>query len=145
MEAIDDSAMKYSFKDNDAMGGFSFVLSRVGENADFQTLYSKSYEEKEINGRKAVIVHKETGNNNVMFDRKVFLFEKEGIMLESYIGSDVNEEQMIDVLGSISLEPTSKEKASYIADYDENRFTKANEPKENKVIPLKKIVNDYFI
>ena len=61
-----------------------------------------------------------------MFDRKVFLFEKEGIMLESYIGSDVNEEQMIDVLGSISLEPTSKEKASYIADYDENRFTKAN-------------------
>ncbi|HDR7274569.1 TPA: DUF4367 domain-containing protein [Bacillus paranthracis] len=139
MEAIDDSAMKYSFKDNYAMGGFSFVLSRVGENADFQTLYSKSYEEKEINGRKAVIVHKETGNNNVMFDRKVFLFfEKEGIMLESYIGSDVNEEQMIDVLGSISLEPTSKEKASYIADYDENRFTKAAEPKENKVIPLKK-------
>ncbi|MCC2493983.1 DUF4367 domain-containing protein [Bacillus cereus] len=139
MEAIDDSAMKYSFKDNDAKGGFSFALRRVGENTDFQTLYSKSYEEKEINGRKAVIVHKETGNNNVMFDRKVFLFfEKEGIMLESYIGSDVNEEQMMDVLGSISLEPTSKEKASYIVDYDENRFSKADEPKETKVIPLKK-------
>ncbi|AAU19683.1 DUF4367 domain-containing protein [Bacillus cereus] len=139
MEAIDDSAMKYSFKDNYAMGGFSFALRRVGENTDFQTLYSKSYEEKEINGRKAVIVHKETGNNNVMFDRKVFLFfEKEGIMLESYIGSDVNEEQMMDVLGSISLEPTSKEKASHIVDYDENRFSKADEPKETKVIPLKK-------
>ncbi|MEF8678672.1 UNVERIFIED_CONTAM: DUF4367 domain-containing protein [Bacillus cereus] len=139
MEAIDDSAMKYSFKDNDAKGGFSFALRRVGENTDFQTLYSKSYEEKEINGRKAVIVHKETGNNNVMLDRKVFLFfEKEGIMLESYIGSDVNEEQMMDVLGSISLEPTSKEKASYIVDYDENRFSKADEPKETKVIPLKK-------
>ncbi|MGF9832248.1 DUF4367 domain-containing protein [Bacillus anthracis] len=139
MEAIDDSAMKYSFKDNDAKGGFSFALRRVGENTDFQTLYSKSYEEKEINGRKAVIVHKETGNNNVMFDRKVFLFfEKEGIMLESYIGSDVNEEQMMDVLGSISLEPTSKEKASHIVDYDENRFSKADEPKETKVIPLKK-------
>ena len=80
-----------------------------------------------------------------MFDRKVFSFEKEGIMLESYIGSDVNEEQMMDVLGSISLEPTSKEKASYIVDYDENRFSKADEPKETKVIPLKKIVNDYFI
>ncbi|UYW71710.1 DUF4367 domain-containing protein [Bacillus cereus] len=139
MEAIDDSAMKYSFKDNDAKGRFSFALRRVGENTDFQTLYSKSYEEKEINGRKAVIVHKETGNNNVMFDRKVFLFfEKEGIMLESYIGSDVNEEQMMDVLGSISLEPTSKEKASHIVDYDENRFSKADEPKETKVIPLKK-------
>lgn len=80
MEAIDDSAMKYSFKDNYAMGGFSFSLWRVGENADFQNLYSKSYEEKEINGRKAVIVHKETGNNNVMFDRKVFLFlRKKGL------------------------------------------------------------------
>lgn len=46
MEAIDDSAMKYSFKDNYAMGGFSFVLSRVGENADFQTLYSKVMKKK---------------------------------------------------------------------------------------------------
>ncbi|MBJ7947575.1 MULTISPECIES: DUF4367 domain-containing protein [Bacillus cereus group] len=139
MEAIDDSAMKYSFKDNYAMGGFSFALRRIGENTDFQTLYSKSYEEKEINGRKAVIVHKETGNNNVMFDRKVFFFfEKEGIMLESYIGYDVNEEQMMEVLGSISLEPTSKEKASHIVEYDENRFSKADEPKKTKVIPLKK-------
>lgn len=137
MEAIDDSAMKYSFKDNDANGGFSFALWRVGENADFQTLYSKSYEEKEISGKKAVIVHKETGNNNVMFDRKVFLFfEKEGIMLESFIGSDVNEEQMIDVLGSISLEPTSKEKSSHISDYDKKYFSQ--EGKTTKVIPLKK-------
>ncbi|OOR25375.1 DUF4367 domain-containing protein [Bacillus cereus] len=139
IEAIDDTAMKYSFKDNYANGGFSFFLSRVGKNADFQTLYSKSYEEKEINGRKAVIVHRETGNNNLMFDRKVFLFfEEEGIMLESFIGDDINEQQMMDVLGNISLEPTSKEKASHIADYDENRFTKAAETKETKVIPLKK-------
>lgn len=93
---------------------------------------------KEINGRKAVIVHKETGNN-VMFDEKVFLFfEKEGIMLESYIGFHVNEKQMMECVREYFTEPTSKEKASYIADYDENRFTKAAEPKENKVIPLKK-------
>ncbi|MCU4989411.1 DUF4367 domain-containing protein [Bacillus cereus] len=145
MEAIDDSAMKYSFKDNDVMGGFSFALWRIGENADFQTLYSKSYEEKEINGRKAVIVHKETGNNNVMFDRKVFLFfEKEGIMLESFIGSDINEEQMIDVLGNISLEFTSKEKASYITDYDKKYFSEAGEPKKTKVIPLKKDSKQLF-
>ena len=108
MEAIDDSAMKYSFKDNDAMGGFSFVLWRVG-NSDFPTLYSKSYEEKEINGKKAVIVHRENGNKDLMFNRVIFLyFEEEGIMLQSYIGNDINEEQMIDVLGSISLEPTSR-------------------------------------
>lgn len=74
MEAIDDSAMKYSFKDNDAMGGFSFVLWRVGKDSNFKTLYSKSYEEKEINGKKAVIVNKENGNNNLAFNREVFLF-----------------------------------------------------------------------
>jgi hypothetical protein len=145
MEAIDDTAMKYSFKDNDAKGGFSFALRRVEKNADFQTLYSKSYEEKEINGKKAVIVHKETGNNNVMFDRKAFLFfEKEGIMLESYIGSDVNEEQMMDVLGNISLEPTSKENASHIVDYDEKRSSKADEPKKTSIIPLKKDSKQLF-
>ncbi|MDA1535701.1 MULTISPECIES: anti-sigma factor [Bacillus] len=137
MEAIDDSAMKYSFKDNDAMGGFSFVLWRVGGNSDFPTLYSKSYEEKEINGKKAVIVHRENGNKDLMFNRVIFLyFEEEGIMLQSYIGNDINEEQMIDVLGSISLEHTSKEKSSYISDYDKKYFSQ--ESKTTKVIPLKK-------
>ncbi|MEB9661233.1 DUF4367 domain-containing protein, partial [Bacillus cereus] len=139
MEAIDDSAMKYSFKDNYAMGGFSFVLWRVGGNSDFPTLYSKNYEEKEINGKKAVIVHRENGNKDLMFNRVIFLyFEEEGIMLQSYIGNDINEEQMIDVLGSISLEPTSKEKSSYIVDYDKKYFSQADEPKKPKVIPLKK-------
>ncbi|MGA5742686.1 DUF4367 domain-containing protein [Bacillus bombysepticus] len=139
MEAIDDSAMKYSFKDNYAMGGFSFVLWRVGGNSDFPTLYSKNYEEKEINGKKAVIVHRENGNKDLMFNRVIFLyFEEEGIMLQSYIGNDINEEQMIDVLGSISLEPTSKEKASHISNYDKKYFSQADEPKKSKVIPLKK-------
>ncbi|KAA0761294.1 anti-sigma factor [Bacillus sp. SH5-2] len=139
MEAIDDSAMKYSFKDNYANGGFSFVLWRVGRNSDFPTLYSKSYEEKEINGKKAVIVHRETGNKDLMMDRVVFLFfEEEGIMLQSYIGSDINEEQMVDVLGNISLEPTSKEKASHITDYDKKYFSEESKPKKTKVIPLKK-------
>ncbi|HGH7181218.1 DUF4367 domain-containing protein [Bacillus cereus] len=137
MEAIDDSAMKYSFKDNYAKGGFSFILWRVGKDSNFKTLYSKSYEEKEINGKKAVIVNKENGNNNLAFNREVFLFfEKEGIMLQSYIGNDINEEQMMDVLGSISLEPTSKEKSSYISDYDKKYFSQ--EGKTTKVIPLKK-------
>ena len=124
MEAIDDSAMKYSFKDNYAMG--IFIRSwRVGGNSDFPTLYSKSYEEKEINGKKAVIVHRENGNKDLMFNRVIFLyFEEEGIMLQSYIGNDINEEQMIDVLGSISLEPTSKEKSSYISDYDKSILAK---------------------
>ncbi|MCP1396682.1 MULTISPECIES: anti-sigma factor [Bacillus cereus group] len=139
MEAIDDTAMKYSFKDNYANGGFSFVLWRVGGNSDFPTLYSKSYEEKEINGKKAVIVHRETGKKDLMMDRVVFLFfEEEGIMLQSYIGNDINEEQMVDVLGNISLEPTSKERASHITDYDKKYFSEESKPKKTKVIPLKK-------
>ncbi|WP_144615788.1 anti-sigma factor [Bacillus cereus] len=137
MEAIDDSAMKYSFKDNYALGGFSFVLWRVEGNSDFPTLYSKSYEEKEINGKKAVIVYRDTGNKDLMFNRVIFLyFEEEGIMLQSYIGNDINEEQMMDVLGSVSLEPTSKEKSSHISDYDKKYFSQ--EGKTTKVIPLKK-------
>ena len=46
MEAIDDSAMKYSFKDNDAMGGFSFVLWRVGGIQIFQLCTRKVMKKK---------------------------------------------------------------------------------------------------
>lgn len=35
MEAYE--AMKYSFKDNYANGGFSFILWRLGKDSDFQT------------------------------------------------------------------------------------------------------------
>lgn len=65
-------------------------------------------------------------------------------MLESFIGADVNEEQMMDVLANISLEPTSKEKASSISNYDEDRFSKAKESTKPSVIPLKKIANNYL-
>ncbi len=145
MEANDSLAMKYSFKDNYANGGFSFILWRLGKNSDFQTLYANDYEEKEINGRKAVIVNKDTGNKNVMFDRQVFLlFEEEGMMFQSYVGTDVSDEQMMKVIEGISLEPTTEEKASYTADYDGALFSKAKEPTESRVIPLKKDSNQLF-
>ncbi|MBS4210200.1 DUF4367 domain-containing protein [Bacillus sp. FJAT-50079] len=145
MEANDSLAMKYSFKDNYANGGFSFILWRLGKNSDFQTLYSVGYDEKEINGRKAVIVNKDTGNKNVVFDRQVFLlFEEEGIMLQSYIGNDVSDEQMMKVIENISLEPTSEEMASYTVDYDEPLFSNVKEPTESRVIPLKKNSKQLF-
>ncbi|RHW43300.1 anti-sigma factor [Neobacillus notoginsengisoli] len=145
MVPIDSSGMKYSFKDNFANGGFSFILWRLGKNSEFQTLYSSKYEEKEINGRKAVIVNKETGNPNVVFNRKVYLlFEKEGIMLESFIANDVSEEQMMNVLENLSIEPTSEEFASYFADYDESYFEEVSKPVESKVIPLKKDSKQLF-
>jgi hypothetical protein len=145
MEAYDNLAMKYSFKDNYANGGFTFILWRLGKNSDFQTLYANDYKEKKINGRKAVIVNKDTGNKNVMFDRQFFLlFEKEGMMLESYVGIDVSDEQMMKVIEGISLEPTTEEKASYTADYDEALFNKEKEPTKSRVIPLKKDSNQLF-
>lgn len=145
MEADDSLAMKYSFKDNYANGGFSFILWKLGKNSDFQTLYANYYEEKEINGRKAVIVNKDTGNKNVMFDRQVFLlFEEEGMMLESYVGTDVSDQQMMKVIEGISLEPTTEEKATYAADYDGALFSKVKEPTESHVIPLKKDSNQLF-
>jgi hypothetical protein len=145
MEANDSLAMKYSFKDNYANGGLSFILWRLGKNSDFQTLYANGYEEKEINGRKVVIVNKDTGNKNVMFDRQVFLlFEEEGMMVESYVGKDVSDEQMLKVIEGISLESTTEEKATYTADYDGALFSKAKEPTESRVNPLKKDSNQLF-
>ncbi|MFC4322606.1 anti-sigma factor [Litchfieldia salsa] len=145
MEANDSLSMKYSFKDNYANGGFSFILWRLGKNSDFQTLYANDYEEKEVNGRIAVIVNKDTGNKNVMFDRQVFLlFEEEGMMLESYVGTDVSDEQMMKVIEGISLEPTTEEKATYTADYDGALFSQAKEPTESRVIPLKKDSKQLF-
>lgn len=148
MEAVDHTGMKYSFKDNYAKGGFSFILWKLGENSDFSTLYSNSYEEKKINGRKAIIINKDTGNENLMFNRQVFmLFEEEGIMLESYIGADVSEEQMMKVIANTSLKPTSKENASMTVAYDDSQLSKVNEAKESKesrVIPLKKDSKQLF-
>jgi hypothetical protein len=133
--------MKYSFEDNYAKGGFSFSLTRLGEESDFQSLYADDYEEKEINGRKAVIINKDTGNENTMIDRQVYLlFEKEGIMLESYVGSDVNDELMMEVLRGISLEQTSKEEATPTIDYNEVQIDDDDIDDQPKleVIPLKK-------
>ncbi|WLR42258.1 DUF4367 domain-containing protein [Bacillus carboniphilus] len=128
---------KYSYKDNYAQDGFSFIPWRIGADSDFQTLYSKDYEEKEINGNKAVIVKKDNGNDdNFAFDREVFVFfEEEGIMLQSYVGADVNEEEMINVLENLALEPTSEE-TSTVVDYDESYSRESVEAPT--LIPLEK-------
>ncbi|MCM3030848.1 anti-sigma factor [Niallia sp. MER 6] len=142
-EVRNTDGMKFSFKDNYAQGGFSFSLMRVGGKSDFQTLYANNYEEKEINGRKAVIISKDSVNESMTFDRQVYLlFENEGIMLESYVGADVNEDVMMKVLEDISLVPTSKEKATPIIEYEEAQIS--DDQTEFKVIPLNKDSNRLF-
>ncbi|MCM3112459.1 anti-sigma factor [Lederbergia lenta] len=141
MEENSEGAMKYSFKDNYAEGGFSFILWRLEGNSDFSTLYSNSYKEKEINGKKAVIINRDAGNAHMTFDRKVLLlFEEEGIMLESYVGNDVSEEQMMTVMENLSLEPTSEELISPIIEYemDETLLSSRDVQIGPNIIPLKK-------
>ncbi len=80
-----------------------------------------------------------------MFDRKVFLlFEEEGMMVETYIGTDVNEAQMMKVMESLSLEQTSEENASLTTDYDQALLNNVNEAREVNVIPLKKYSKQLF-
>lgn len=146
VEVHNTGGLNYSFKDNYAQGGFSFYLTRVGEKSDFQTLYVNNYEEKEINGRKALIINKDTGNESMMFDRQIYLlFEDEGIMVECSVGADVDENLMMQVLENISLVPTSKEKATLIMDFDEAQISDADDQTEEfKVIPLNKDSNRLF-
>lgn len=146
VEVRNTGGLKYSYKDNYAQGGFTFYLTRVGEKTDFQTLYVNNYEEKEINGRKAVIINNDSGNESMMFDRQVYLlFEDEGIMVECSVGADVDENVMMQVLEGISLVPTSKEKATFIMDTDEAKINDADDQTEEfKVIPLNKDSNRLF-
>lgn len=130
--------MKYSVKGNQKNGGLSFNLWRLGENADFSTLYSSGYKELEINNKKAVIVTKDKGNEKLDFNRQVFLlFEEEGVMLETYIGSDISEAEMMTVLKGISLKSVSKDKASPISEYNHELLKTADNLSEFTTIPLK--------
>ncbi|MFS7401263.1 hypothetical protein [Carnobacterium maltaromaticum] len=127
--------MKYSTKGNSEQGGLSFNLWKLDGNSNFSSLYSSNYTEMEINNRKAVIVTKE---NNSDFNRHVFLmFQQEGVMLESYIGSDISEEQMITILNGVALKSVSKEQASPISEYNSALMGTTYNLVEPTVIPLK--------
>jgi len=65
-------------------------------------------------------------------------------MLESYIETDISDEQMLKVLESISLESTSEEKSSIIMDYDKSLFSDDNDTSELSVIPLPKDSKQLF-
>lgn len=127
-EVPNTDGLKFSYKDNFAKGGFSFALMRIERDSDFQALYASDYKEKEINGRKTVIINRDT-------TKEVYiLFEKEGIMIDCFVMSDVNEDVMMKVLENISLVPTTEEDASPIAYINHEN----NISEENKVIPLNK-------
>ena len=91
-----------------------------------------------------MIVNKENGNNNLAFNREVFLFLRKRDHVTKLYWKRYKRRTNGGCVRNISLEPTSKEKASDITDYDKSILAKKVSLK-TKVIPLKKIVNDYFI
>lgn len=126
-----DESGKYSYKDNLGMGGFSFVLWKVKDTAEFTELNTKDYEEVTYGENKGYLIHKEGFNVNQEdgFDRIVYLFfEKEGYVVESYVGNDVSDTDLEKVMSNISLKETDKEEVAYSIDYDTYRKYFENEP-----------------
>ncbi|EIT84246.1 hypothetical protein A374_15708 [Fictibacillus macauensis ZFHKF-1] len=139
MKEDEKGSMEYSFNKSD-LGGFTFTLYRIGKHSDFNTKFAKNYQEKEINGHKAVIVKTDSGDDREVDNRETLLFfEKEGIMLHAYVGEDVSEKQLLKVLKNAALKPATKATASDITDYDQmlEDDEKYGKP-DTKVTPLQK-------
>ena len=110
---------KYSYKDNLNKGGLSFILWKVQTSADFDILYSKDTEETTINNHRTLIVNKEQLKNKGTTKEVFVLFEKERYVLQAYVGDDVPESELTNVLSQLSLKESSKEEASTTIDFND--------------------------
>lgn len=118
---------KYSYKDNLSKGGLSFLLWKVQTSADFDVLYSEDTQEATFNNHRTLIVNK-TSLKNEGFTKEVFvLFEKEGYVLQAYVGNDVPKEDLTNILSHLSLKESSKEEASTTVDFNDYK-ERLNEP-----------------
>ena len=127
----DEESGKYSYRDTPNMGGFSFVLWKVKDQADFTELNTKDYQEVTYGDNKGYLIHKEGFNVNQEggFARIVYLFfEKEGYVVEAYVGNDVPNNDLEKVMSNISLKETDKEKATFSIDYETYKKELENEP-----------------
>ncbi|AQP54003.1 hypothetical protein CBF34_10940 [Vagococcus penaei] len=118
----DPDALKYSHQDNLNKGGLTFVLWKINQKADFNVLFSESYKETIYGGHKALLVKKTPSvtNREVPFNRRVFLlFEKEGYILEAYVGQDMPNEDLTAILSNITLKRTTKDNATIYNDFDD--------------------------
>lgn len=125
---------KYSYSDNLDKGGFSFSLWRVRNQAEFVSLNTQDYKEVIYGNNKGILVTKVgvdlTEENG--FSRLVYLFfEKEGYVVETYIGDDVPDEDLEKVLANLSLKETTKENATFAIDYEEYKKDFENEPEND--------------
>lgn len=106
---------KYSYNDHLNEGGLSFELLQITNQAEFKELYTKDYQETKIGVHQGIIIEREKLNKDAAFDFDTIvylLFEKEGYILKTYVGNDMNEAEWKKVLENISLEETTKEEAT---------------------------------
>lgn len=125
---------KYSYKDNLGQGGFSFVLWKVKKQADFVELNTKDYEEVTYGNNKGFLLNKAGFNINAEggFSRVVYLmFEKEGYVVETYVGNDVSDKDLEQVFSDLSLKETTEDQASFALDYEEYKKDFEDEPRDD--------------
>ena len=136
---------KYSYSDNPDKGGFSFVLWRVKNQTEFVSLNTQDYKEVTYGNNKGILVTKEGENfaQEGSFSRVVYLlFEKEGYVIETYVGNDVPDEDLEKVLGNLSLKETTKEDATFAIDYEEYKKDFENEPKGDELANSKLLTSN---
>ncbi|MFI3605826.1 hypothetical protein [Vagococcus fluvialis] len=125
---------KYSYSDNYDRGGFSFKLWKVKDQAEFISLDTQDYKEVTYGNNEGILVTKVgfglTKEDD--FSRLVYLFfEKEGYVIETYVGNDVPDEDLEKVLANLSLKETTKENATFAIDYEEYKKDFENEPEND--------------
>lgn len=118
----DSNSNKYSFSKTPNQGGLSFRLWQISKEANMTQLFTEEYQKKTVGKHDALIVKIATidASNPESFDTIAYLlFEKEGYILQTYIGNDVPENEWEKVLSNTSLEETTKENATSVGSFDE--------------------------
>lgn len=124
---------KYSYQNNRDQGGLSFLLWKINKKADFDALFTDNYQETTYNGHKALVVKKTKtiDNEEQDFNRITYLlFEKEGYVLQTYIGKDVPNDELDKILSQVTLKETEKDQATRTMNFDDykKRLTEEKEP-----------------
>lgn len=135
-----EDSTKYSYKDNYAKGGLSFRLWKINKEAEFSKLNTGDYQEVTYGDNQGIITKSVDNGRELAFDRQVYvMFEKEGYLLQAYVGNDVSETELTKIMANIKLTETTKAKATFFLDYDQYEKEFAEEPQNtnNKVLGIK--------
>lgn len=132
---------KYSYQNNLDKGGLTFQLWKINKKADFDVLFTEDYQEETYNGHPALLVNmtKTIDNTERDFNRRAYLlFEKEGYVLETFIGSNVPNEEISKILTQVSLKESDKAKATPTTNFDDyqQRIAQEKEPEPQKQATL---------